>query len=207
MMGSLLVSRLQVLGSRNDRLDAHRRAIVRRTASSYRLSSGPATLAPSSLLTAAATAESVDMPSARCWSRSRFLLASGRWQTIRGIVRRNGVRRYAAPSLAPCRIQNHHCCGGVESSVACRVLVPSGHRRDVPAPPVLGGIRNPTRVPPPKETIREFGIASATNRPVLLGRSASLNAAGSELRSCLYCGRIGQMQILCVGNSASSGCC
>jgi len=37
------------------------------------------------------------------------------------------------------------------------------------------------RVPPPQGIIRELGIASATNRPVLLGVGLHKYAAGSEL--------------------------
>jgi hypothetical protein len=52
------------------------------------------------------------------------------------------------------------------------------------------------RSPPPQETIREFGIDKAANRPVLLRRPASriCRRIKNSARVCTV-GRMGQMQI------------
>jgi hypothetical protein len=55
---------------------------------------------------------------------------------------------------------------------------------------------DPTRVPPPHGTIREFGIASATNRPVLLVRETSLMCRSIKNSTLVFTvGTTGQMQI------------
>jgi len=75
---------------------------------------------------------------------------------------------------------------------------PSGHSSHVPGACSNSSSRDesPMRLPPPQEIILEFGMVSATNRPVLLGRRAS--AMCRKITNSVRVrtvGRIGQMQI------------
>lgn len=71
-----------------------RKVIVRRTTSSYNLSSGSATFVPSLFATAVATASIVDIPSGRRCSRRRSRERVGAGRTNRGMAHNVSVRVY-----------------------------------------------------------------------------------------------------------------
>jgi hypothetical protein len=147
---------------------------------------------------AAAIASIVDIPSERCCSRNRSLHRIGAGKTNRGSVLRTGMLLYNRRAWLHVASITTTRAGGFSSDTLDCVPVPSGHNNQV-----SGTRRNsssmgesPARAPPPQGIIREFGIASAARRPVLLGRSASQICRRIKISvRVVTVGRIGQMHI------------